>query len=491
MFLVLTGIVYTGFFLSLANAPFLDAPSHLARAVIMKSLWFDAHSPFQNTFSARPFFMPYMLPDLELILLLRMLGPALAYPVWSTLTMLVVALAVWFYAKQLLETWWAVAAAILCSWYFATDYLFVLGFFSFQWGFAFALIALGALHSWRRGRGQSFCWIYAGACFATYGAHPASFATLMILAGTIGFLRVVRKQQSWKLFAGEMLPFAMLCAYHYLLVPAHPETSPGAVAHSPAFNKIGRYFGSIFLRQEYWMDFALLLLFLGILASALWAGRAGLRKRWELVVVAGLASAGYFLLPVGLGAGWYVDERMLPFVFIPLLMLALGVFEGSLPSGGKVALLIATCCALTVGNLVSLALFLPNQNREVAEYRAALRAIPAGRTILPVDTRRSDARTRPLFHTDSLYAVDRSGYTPYLFSARTGGGPSGYFSDLSPIYRPDHGWYQTNTAPDWGKVIQTYDFVVVTKPWRAERIERSGLELYFENSAATVFRVKR
>jgi len=40
-------------------------------------------------------------------------------------------------------------------------------------------------------------------------------------------------------------------------------------------------------------------------------------------------------------------------------------------------------------------------------------------------------------------------------------------------------------------VIQTYDYVIVTKPWRAERIERGGLELYFENSAATVFRVKR
>ena len=496
--LVLTGtaIAYAVFFLSLSDAPFLDAPSHLARAVIMKSLWFDAQSPFQDTFSAKPFFMPYMLPDLGLILLLRIFGPALAYPVWSTLTVLALASTVWFYARQLLSTSWAIAAAALCSWYFATNYLFILGFFSFEWGLAFTFAALGALHSWRRNRGSFSGWIvlYGAACLATYGAHPACFAILLTLTGTVGLLRALRKDQSWSAFGCELLPFAVLTAYHLLLVPSHPEADLGSMASSSAFNKVGRYFGSIFLRQNYFLDLGILFLFLGIIAGALWAGKTkteDLRDRWELLVVCGLATAGYFVLPIGLRAGWYVDERMLPFVFIPLLILALGILESSGPGSAQIAVLTGACCLLAILNFASLVLFLPGQNREVAQYREALLTIPPSQIILPVDTRRSDARTRPLRHTDSLYAVDRGGYTPYLFSEKTGGGPAGYFWDLSPIYRPDQNWYQSNSDPGWEKVIQTYDYVIVTKPWLADRIDRSGLDLYYENPVATVFRVRR
>jgi hypothetical protein len=490
----LAALAYIGFFLSLSNVPFLDAPNHLARAVIMKSLWLDPHSPFQGAFSARHFFMPYILPDLGLILLLQIFGAEVAYPVWSTLTVLALASAIWFYARQLLATSWAIAAAVFCSWYFATNYLFILGFFSFEWGLAAAFVALGALESWRRNKGSVWIVLYVAACAAAYGAHLASFAILAALAAAIGFIRVLRNQQRWTRFAWELLPFAMLAAYHFLVVPAHPEAVRGTIAHSSIPNKMGRFFGSIFIRQTHFTDLPLLILFLGIIAGALSAAKArwiDLTRRWELAAVCGLAAIGYFLLPIGMGAGWYIDERLLPFFFIPLLMFALSVLESSGPSAKHIRLLIFACCLLTAGNLASLARFLPTQNREVGQYREALRAIPAGKILLPVDTRRSDARTRPLLHADSLYVVDRYGYTPYLFSAKTGGGPAGYFSDLYSMYRPDQSWYQTELGPDWDQVIQTYDYVIVTKPWRAERIDRSRLALFYENSVATVFRVTR
>src|SRR5271163_4473714 len=94
LFLLFAGLCYTGLFFSLSFEPFTDAPNHLARAAIMKSLWFDPHSPFEGMFAARPFLMPYMLPDLGLMLTIRVLGFKLAGPVWSTLTMLVLVLAV-------------------------------------------------------------------------------------------------------------------------------------------------------------------------------------------------------------------------------------------------------------------------------------------------------------------------------------------------------------------------------------------------------------
>jgi len=489
--LLLAALAYTVFFLSLSQVPLTDAPSHLARAAIMNSLWSDPHSPFQGMFLAQRFFMPYLLPDFELILLLRTLVPALAYPVWSTLTVLALALAIWFYAQQLLVTSWTIAAAALCSWYFATSYLFILGFFSFEWGLAFALVALGALHSLRRKTGPGWIALYGLASVAAYGAHTACFAILMVLVGATAFLRSLLKEQSWTRFGWELCPFALLAAYHVFIVPAHPEAHVGSMAHTTAILKVGRYFGAIFIRQSYAADFPLLALFLGIVASALWIGRRHLRDRRELMAVCGLASVGFVLLPIGFEAGWYVDVRMLPFVFIPLLILALAVLERSSPSRRQIALLIAACSLLMVGNLASLALFLPRQNHEVAQYREALLAIPGGQTILPVNTLRADARTHPLLHADSLYAMDRGGYTPYLFSARTGGGPAGYFADLSAIYRPPQNWYTSGALPDWDKIARTYDYVVITKPWSAERIDRSRLDLYYENPVATVFRVRR
>src|SRR5579864_9208483 len=90
--LVVTALAYTGLFLSLANPPFIDAPNHLARAVIMNSLWQDPHSPFQGLFSASHAPVPYMLADVGLIILLRTLGMHLAYPVWSTMTVLALVL---------------------------------------------------------------------------------------------------------------------------------------------------------------------------------------------------------------------------------------------------------------------------------------------------------------------------------------------------------------------------------------------------------------
>src|SRR5580698_8759042 len=262
IFLVLIALAYTGFFLSLTNVPFLDAPDHLARAVIMKSLWFDSNSPFQGTFTATHFFMPYMLPDLGLIGLLKLLGVQLAYPVWSTLTMLALTFAIWLYARQLLTTSWAIAAATLCGWFFATNYFYILGFFAFQWGLAASFIALGAVEALRRGKGRFWIAIYVLACFVAYGTHMACFAILGALIGAVGFVRVRLNEQSWLQLMGELLPFAILVAYHLLLVPAHPEAIRGFITHSTVLFKTARFIASLFLRQSYVLDGALIVLFL-------------------------------------------------------------------------------------------------------------------------------------------------------------------------------------------------------------------------------------
>jgi hypothetical protein len=494
--LVVTALAYTGLFLSLSSEPFTDGPNHLARAAIMKSLWFDPQSPFQGMFSGRRFFMPYMLPDLGPVLLIWMLGFELAGPVWSTLTMLVLALSIWFYARQMLTTSWTIAAAALCSWYFATNYLFILGFFSFQWGIAASFFALGALAAWRRSKEKSFGWValYISACFFCYGAHMASFAILAAMVGVVGLIRAALKKQSWARSGWELAPFVMLTGYHLLLVPAHPETPGGKLTHNTVADKFGHFIEAMFVRQNYVVDRSILALFLGIVAVAIWFGvqrRVGFGRYWELAAMCGLAAIIYFILPFGLAGIFYVDERALPFFFIPLLVLSLRIFERSAPDGNQVTILMVACSLLAAANLGSLASFLPRQNREVAQLREALLTIPPRQAVLPIHTRRKDGNTWPLRHAGSFYTAERGGYTPYLFSSITRGGPSGYFTDLSSIYRPGQDWYMGEGSANWDEVTRSYDYVAITKPWEAERIDLSRLEFYYENSVATVFRVRR
>jgi hypothetical protein len=491
--LILTALAYAGFFLSLSNPPFTDAPNHFARAVIMNSLWFDAHSPFQGMFSASRSFTPYMLPDLGLIILLRQLGAERAYPVWSMLSMLSLALGVSVYASQLLETSWAKVAAVLCSFYFATNYLFLLGFFSFQWGLAAAFVALGALEAWRRGKSRWWIAVYALACFVCYGAHIACLAILAGMVGATGLVRIYRKEQTPLRLILELLPFAILAGYRFPVVPTHPETAANTLVRKVG-DKFGHFLEAMFVRQSYLVDRRILLLLGAVVAGGIWFGvrrRVDLSRHWQPALVSGLGMALYFALPPGLGPVAYVDQRALPFLFIPLTVFTVGIVESASPNRRQIALLLVACFLLAAANLGSLALFLPRQSRLVSEYRRAIAAIPEGQIVLAVDAQAEDGNSWPMRHVGSFYAADRKGYTPYLFSQQNGSGPSAYFHDLSTIYRPGQDWYLNQDSPDWEKLVGTYDYVIVSRPWSPDRMERSHLEVYFENAAATVFRVRR
>ena len=478
--LVATALAYTALFLSLNNIPFTDAPNHMARATIMTSLWADPASPFRGTYSVHHVFMPYLLPDLLLIPMLRI---GLGYAAWATLTMLVLAGAIMFYSRRLLSTWWAKCAAALLAWYFATNYLFVMGFFAFQWGIAAAFIALGALEA-------GWPVLYVVACVACYGSHLAAFAILAAVVGSFCVFRVLRGERSWGRLLWDLLPLAAIAAYHLLFVPSHPEAAGGIVGHNTVGDKLGHFLEALFVRRNYVVDRSILALFFAIVIGSIWVARKGdFRRQWELLVTCGVAALIYFVLPFGVGTIFYIDERALPFFYVPLVILTLRLLEGSNFKGPT--LLLSACTVLAAANLGSLASFLPAQNREVGRYREALRMIPSHKLVLTVNTRQRDGNTWPMRHVGSFYAMDRDGYVPYLFSTKNSGGPSGYFVDLASFYQPPPNWYTDAFTPDWGQIERTYDYLVVTKPWSKDRMEMKKLEMIYENSVATVFQVRQ
>ena len=103
--LLVMALAYTGFFLSIPNPPFIDAAAITSGS--RGGSWIHcggiAHSPFQGLFSASRVFVPYITPDLGLIVLVRTLGIRMAYPVWGTLTVLVLVLGIWAYAREVLD----------------------------------------------------------------------------------------------------------------------------------------------------------------------------------------------------------------------------------------------------------------------------------------------------------------------------------------------------------------------------------------------------
>jgi len=474
----IVAVSYVVSFLLLQNLPFTDAPNHVARAAIMTSLWTDPKSPFIGMYLVRHVFMPYMLPDLLLAALLRI---GLGYSVWPALTMAAFAASILYYAWQLLSAWWTRVAAALLAWYFATNYLFVLGFFAFEWGLVASFFALGALEA-------GWIVLYVAACVVCYGSHLAALAILAAIVGTRGAFRAVRKQQTWARWLWELVPFGLLGAYHFLFVPSHPEAAGGTVAHNTIGDKLGHFLEAMFVRQNYAIDRSILALFFAIIACSIWfAGKTRFRRQWELLVVCGIAAAIYFILPFGVGAIYYIDERALPFFYVPLAVLSLKMLEDA--KFGRIQVLLGACALLVAANFASLASFLPRQNRDLGAYREALRAVPARKLVLTVNTRQKDGNTWPMRHAGSFYATDREGYAPYLFNARSFGGPSGYFVDLTSIYQPPPNWYTDSFTPDWEQIERTYDYLVVTKPWEDGRIDRK-LSIVYENDVATVFRVR-
>jgi hypothetical protein len=236
----------------------------------------------------------------------------------------------------------------------------------------------------------------------------------------------------------------------------------------------------------------------------------------EQLVIAAAFLAIYFILPRDTEYTAFVDIRALPIVLLFVIFAMLRVpAETSGGSAFATGPVLALAILLATGNLAYLALHVGQNNEWLARYRAIVRSVPEGASVLPVYAR-YQTTLMPAVHAGAFVVLDRGGVIPYLFAGNRGD-PMLYFRYRHPLYRPPETWYEAqrlrnlattsaerglqstsgsdpsndaqpwyeNTAaPDWGRIRCNYDFLLITVPFDRNAIGLATQTVAMNQSAA-------
>jgi len=137
-------------------------------------------------------------------------------------------------------------------------------------------------------------------------------------------------------------------------------------------------------------------------------------------------------------------------------------------------------------NLASLTFHFAKDAAWLAQYRTIVAAIPEHASVLPVYT--EDIAGVPLkrLHVASFAVIDRGALIPYLFTGDRGA-PMKYFRYLHRPDAPDELWYRRewDSTVNWTEIQREYPYLLVMKPFAAERI-RIKTRTLAENDAAAL-----
>jgi hypothetical protein len=180
----------------------------------------------------------------------------------------------------------------------------------------------------------------------------------------------------------------------------------------------------------------------------------------------------YLVLPRDYADAAFVDIRALPMMTLCLMLACLYLTK---EGGCRLSTLPALALAVTLAsaNLAMLVFHLKAMDAAIGRYRAVAASMPRGAAVLPIYTLPVHS-VEFLLHAASFAVLDRDALMPSLFS-RDRGDPMKYFRYRHRPYAPDEGWYypwMTDTRPvDWNKIACGYDFLLVTVPFDAQRIQ--------------------
>jgi hypothetical protein len=146
---------------------------------------------------------------------------------------------------------------------------------------------------------------------------------------------------------------------------------------------------------------------------------------------------------------------------------------------------------LVILNFAYMQLKFQDTATELANYDMALKEVPSGKSLLPVGTISDVGRVQPFMHRASFYRInqgDKPSIYPYFFSGNYSD-PQRYFLTEDTVWRPDMFWYLRNKEIDWERVSSNYNYLIITKPYKPERLSKLHLEPTFENATAAVFKI--
>ena len=483
--------LYALFFCTLTSLPFLDLPNHATRAFFIGELLQQPQRLLN--FEFHPHFMPYILGDLVFAGILRVLPFYPGTLLWFVTLLVAVPLSIQFYLRTRHENGETVLIFLLVTPFFATTYFYLSGYINFAFGFPLSFLTLAFWERFARSRGQSIgaYLTFCALATATYAVHLAPFFFLCVFIGLGAGCRLLSRRLSFPRFVLSALPLCTIVVSHVLNhhLGATPDTP---WEYRTIVEKLLALSGA-FVRYNYTVD-TLMVVYLGVAcALILWASRAAIsRSRYkeaemaEIAVLSAVLVTLFFVLPIGFGPAGDVDIRALPYTAVVAL---LHVCRLASPEVLRRYWVRSVCFFLSFANLGYLACYLVPINAHVAGFTEALDTVPAEQNLLGISTRPAYGRLHFSLHTTEIYMTTRGGFVPYVFSYNSSQDQLGYFQYKRYPYAPSMFWYDRWEPVDWNRLRQTYDYVLIEKPYDPKRVELDHLDRIFENDDAVLFRL--
>jgi hypothetical protein len=507
--------LYAGFGLCLGNAPMQDLPDHLTRAHIIADLLFNHGGQFGDFFALKLSLFPYVVGDLLLASLDRCIGTVWACRVWIAGLIALLPLGVWFAVRRFGASELAAATAGVLALYVATDQFFILGFTNYLFSAACAFFTIGWFHTAARtGRVSAYvCFVLL--LLLSYSLHLTALVFIGIIIAISLTFEIVRKGVTVTRAAVLMLAPVALVVFQLIAAPAiafgqrvtvgqamHATSLADRAIHTAsvasyslpgaqaadwwevAFSKIVR----LDFPAQRFNEVADLVIFGLLIATASlpilfsWR-RAGRASAVPLVV--GCVMVGLYLItPPVVGAVFYSDVRPLHYALLFLIIAGVRCADLDPP---VCRAQFASAVIVALANLVYIAVYMLPQNAAMERYRALTAGTARGAKVLPIDT--SPVRHyRPFLHAGAYATLDHGVLTPYIFAADTVPNLPYFEYRERPTYAPDEFWYSLNTKVSWNRVVQEYQYLLVTVPWAARRIPVS-YTVVTQNDVAALLRL--
>ena len=490
-------LAYAVMLVLLSPVPVQDFPDHLARAVAMSDLIFHGGARFGATYQFHLLWIPYLLGDLILTGAVELFGPTGGSAFWTLLVFLSFPCAAVYYLRVRGMDGNDRMLMLLLALYLATDWFFLMGFWSFRVSVAMLIATLGLAELLRRKWSHGLFAVYVLAIALDYLMHLSPVIFLVAALGVSGLLRLRLGTTTLRTEVGLLIPVLAVLAWHFAVASGYRQPGDPVAGTwfwgtwSSKFQRIGSQFFHFAPRTD--------LLLVAMLVAAVVA-RTGL-PRWsdlrqplvlEMLALAGTFLAMYFVLPLGYSEAYYVDTRPLPLVSFFLIAACLALpRQDPLVRPRREHLAVALAALLALGNLVYLTRHFLIDRAWVTEYRSIAAAIPIHGRVLPIYTHGGVGSFFPYLHTSGFVAMDRLAVEPYVFAADNGN-PMKYFRYARRPYDPPEDWYGEIPRPriDWSRVARDYDFLLITKPYDPVVLGLPTRPLT-ENSTATLLEIQK
>ena len=436
--------------------PLLDYPNHLARAFVLIHLH-DSHFSFSQWYRSDWGFYPYLGMDACLAVLGRIFPIETAGRIFLSLCALLLPASSWFLLRQAHPGEdWSACWSLLIAW----NVFFLEGFLNFDISLAIALFAVGFWLRWlaKPGSRRWLAALFAFVCL--YFAHLIGFALagLMVTAYALFSRRSLRTLfLSWLMF----VPGAAAYLHSSRVGLGKQEIIyQGWDDKLDALSKIMHGYSPA-------LDMITLIALAAFFVLA-WVRNPAFRWDWPWLGTAAILFAAFWAIPWAYGEGSDLDIRVLPLLFVAILVIA--------RVGPRSRWLAAIPIILFLARAVSVTQEFRSEQPELAGLARSFDLVPRDAIVFPIVEGDQDPIARPFTHFWAYGVIRRGWFSPYLFD-HLGETPMRITYET---YTADGFWdLAYDSPPDWPEVQTDYQYVwAYGVPRFSASLEGIGVRIY-------------